>query len=74
MNLERLMRRILFFFNENEIVSVESLRGYIKSIDLNTLEVRTIAKLSNILKGYSSKFVIPRFNLNSIERCEKHVF
>lgn len=61
----------IIFFNENEILSVEELRGYIKSIDLNTLEVRTIAKLSNILKGYGSKYVIPRFALNSIERYGK---
>ncbi len=55
-------------FNEDEIIGVEELRGYVKSINLKIHEIKTIGKISNILRGYGSKYVFPRFNLSSIER------
>jgi hypothetical protein len=55
-------------FNENEIIGIESRSGYIKSINLKTHEIKTIGKLSNIVRGYGSKYVIPRFSSTSIDR------
>ncbi len=42
---------------ENKIIYVDA-NDYIKSLDINTLEIQTIGKVSNIVKGYRSKFRI----------------
>lgn len=55
--------------NQREIVFVD-IRDYIKSINPTTLEMKTLGKLSNLIKGYGRKHRYPRYSLTSIERKE----
>ncbi|MDH5385797.1 MAG: hypothetical protein OEY18_13935, partial [Candidatus Aminicenantes bacterium] len=41
--------------------------NYLKSLDPNTLEIETIAKLSNVVEGYGSKFIFGRGGFTSLE-------
>ena len=44
--------------------------NYLKSLDPETLEVETICKLSNVIKGYGSKYTFGRHSFTSLEEYD----
>ena len=48
--------------------------NYLKALDPETLEIKTIAKLSNVVEGYGSKYTFGRHGFTSLEeKCNQTV-
>lgn len=47
--------------------------GYLKSIDPETLEIETIAKLSNVIKDYGSRYTFGRITSSPIEERDNRI-
>jgi hypothetical protein len=46
--------------------------NYLKTLDPETLEIETIAKLSNVIEGYGSKYTFGRHGFTSLEEKGNH--
>jgi hypothetical protein len=56
--------------SDTQIVYIDA-HDYVKSLDVETLEIKTLGKMSNLLKGYRAKY---KFCTNSfVERSGNHV-
>jgi len=55
----------VWFSSSGKIFSQDN--NYLKALDPETLEIETIAKLSNVIEGYGSKYTFGRHGFTSLE-------
>jgi len=51
----------------------DDLDNYLKAIDPETFEIETIAKLSNVINGYGSKYIFGRNSASSLEDKDNRI-